>query len=83
MMCPLLKFTNQTTYPVISVEEDDRTVVRDLLRGETSPYQVFSAGSVTVIVRQQTQTPFLNLLLPLAPDSTGTLVIHDEGAYFS
>ena len=82
-MYALLNFVNQTAYPVISVEEDGQTVIADLLRGEPSPYHAFSAGSVCLIVKQNTQKPFLNMLVPLAPCSRQTLVIEDAAAHFS
>lgn len=82
-MYALLNFINQTMYPVIFIEEDGRTIAADLLRGEPSACHAFRAGSVCIVVRQNTHKAFLDLLVPLAPGSRQTLVITDTDAYFN
>lgn len=82
-MYSFLKIINRTDYPAISVAEDDRVLAGQILAGETSPVYTLSAGSLSLLVRQNTDRPFLSIWMALPPDALKTLVIENETAYFS
>lgn len=82
-MYSFLKILNHTSYPAISVEEDDRLVAGQVLNGDTSPTLTLSAGSLSLLIRQHTGRPFLSIWLAMPPDTQKILVIEDETAFFT
>lgn len=78
-----LKIINRTSYPVISVEEDGRILAGQILTGETSSVYTISAGSLSLLVRQHTDRPFLSIWMAMPPDTQKTLIIENETAYFA
>lgn len=82
-MYSFLKIINNTSYPAITVEEDDRLLAGQILSGETSPVFTLSAGSLSLLVRQHTNRPFLSIWMAMPPDTQKTLVIEDETAFFA
>ena len=82
-MYSFLKIVNRTSYPAISVEDDDRLLAGQILSGEASPTFTLSAGSLSLLIRQHTGRPFLSIWMAMPPDTQKILVIEDETAFFA
>lgn len=82
-MYSFLRIANQSDYPAISVLADDRVLVGQILQGEISSVLTLSAGSLSLIVRQHTERPFLNLWVSVPPEARQTLIIKNDTAYFA
>ena len=79
-MCTRLKIINQTEYPAITVEIDDKPLAKEILSKECSPTYPIRTGSVIVRIFQHTGRPFFNLWLAPAPNRENTLVVYPDHA---
>ena len=81
-MFSYISFYNNTSYPYISLYEDSEILVEELLNNEKTKFYIEDAGSVSVIVADNKNIPFLNLYIALLPNTFYTLEITDTSANF-
>lgn len=81
-MFSYISFYNNTTYPYISVYEDSEIFVEELLKNTKSKFYIKDAGSVSVIILDNKNIPFLDLYISLFPNEFYTLEITDTSAKF-
>ena len=81
-MFSYISFYNNTSYPYISVYEDSEMFVEELLKNTRTKFYIEDAGSVSVIVSDNKNIPFLDLYISLFPNEFYTLEITDTSAKF-
>lgn len=81
-MFSYISFYNNTSFPFISIYEDFKLITEILPKDMKSKYYIEDAGSVSVIVSDNKNNPFLDLYISLYPNEFYTLEITDTCAKF-
>ena len=81
-MFSYISFYNNTSYPYISVYEDSEILTEELLKNKKTKFYIKDAGSVSVVVTDNKNVPFLDLYIALLPNTFYTLEITDTSAKF-
>ncbi len=77
MRC-LVRFTNNTSSPVISVILDERCIFTDIISECTSPYIAVSAGTREMTVLQNNDRVYLKACISLSADNYFTVILKDD-----
>lgn len=81
-MFSYISFFNNTDFPFISIYEDGENLTEILLRHTESKFYITDAGSISVVVCDNHNKPFLNLYISLYPNERYTMNINNTFAEF-
>lgn len=81
-MFSYVSFFNDTSYPFISVYDEDCAVAECLPRHTKSKYCLVDAGSMCATLCDNHNTPFLSLYIALAPNKFHVVRIRDHFSEF-